>query len=392
MHQVSQPQCSESIRLQFPGLAVGKGWTEPEAKASCLAEAVERYSATFRGDSVRIRASFHALGDEAIHPLTLLNFSAAQYANRDEWNARHSPDHQVPEPFDECCEIEWTPVWSLTDSTRRYLPTPYCYLSYSDPENKPFCVADSNGCAAGNVIEEAILQGFLELVERDAAAIWWYNRVCRPGVEFDDFTSVPLRRVRPFFHQQGRDLHVLDITADFGIPVFVAVSADAAGGSIMFGLGAHLDARLALSRAIAELYQVVAGYYIRQDVSGEKLLFPDCDLEAWMESAKRDDQPYIIPEKATRELPSRNASLVNEDLLEEVRLCVSIAAKHNMETLLLDLTQPDLEFCAVRVVVPGLRHYRAQFGPGRLYDVPVALGWLKTPRREADLNPFPYPF
>jgi ribosomal protein S12 methylthiotransferase accessory factor len=39
--------------------------------------------------------------------------------------------------------------------------------------------------------------------------------------------------------------------------------------------------------------------------------------------------------------------------------------------------------------VPGLRHFWARFAPGRLYDVPVAMGWLERPVPEAELNPTP---
>jgi len=53
--------------------------------------------------------------------------------------------------------------------------------------------ADSNGCAAGNTLEEAIVQGFLELVERDAYAIWWYNRLQRPEVDLSQFNDSYLR-------------------------------------------------------------------------------------------------------------------------------------------------------------------------------------------------------
>jgi hypothetical protein len=45
----------------------------------------------------------------------------------------------------------------------------------------------SNGNAAGNTLEEAILQGFFELVERDAMALWWYNRLRKPGVAVETF-------------------------------------------------------------------------------------------------------------------------------------------------------------------------------------------------------------
>jgi ribosomal protein S12 methylthiotransferase accessory factor len=43
----------------------------------------------------------------------------------------------------------------------------------------------------------------------------------------------------------------------------------------------------------------------------------------------------------------------------------------------------------VKVIVPGLRHFWMRFAPGRLYDVPVKLGWRSTPLREEDVNPVP---
>ena len=58
--------------------------------------------------------------------------------------------------------------------TFQYLPTSILYFFY---QGSVAFLADSNGCAAGNTREEAIVPGFLELVERDAYAIWWYNRL-----------------------------------------------------------------------------------------------------------------------------------------------------------------------------------------------------------------------
>jgi ribosomal protein S12 methylthiotransferase accessory factor len=43
----------------------------------------------------------------------------------------------------------------------------------------------------------------------------------------------------------------------------------------------------------------------------------------------------------------------------------------------------------VKVVVPGMRHFWPRFAPGRLYHVPVQLGWLPRPTDEGDLNPIP---
>jgi ribosomal protein S12 methylthiotransferase accessory factor len=63
-----------------------------------------------------------------------------------------------------------------------------------------------------------------------------------------------------------------------------------------------------------------------------------------------------------------------------------------MEMLLVDLTRPDVNLHVVRVIVPGLAHFWPRFGTKRLFDVPVKMGWIKTPNLEKDLNPVPFYF
>ena len=119
---------------------------------------------------------------------------------------------------------------------------------------------NSNGCAAGNTLEEAIVQGFLELVERDAYAIWWYNRLPRPEVDLGQFDDSYIRDLRKQLAQTGRRLWVLDITSDLGIPTFIAITHWMQDGreNIEFGSGAHFDARIALMRALTELNQFLS--------------------------------------------------------------------------------------------------------------------------------------
>jgi ribosomal protein S12 methylthiotransferase accessory factor len=64
-------------------------------------------------------------------------------------------------------------------------------------------------------------------------------------------------------------------------------------------------------------------------------------------------------------------------------------AARGMEMLVMDQTRPDIGLPVAKVVVPGLRHFWARYAPGRLYDVPVALGWRPAPLDEAALNPVP---
>src|SRR5262249_19344884 len=185
--------------------------------------------------------------------------SESQYRERDARKAAGSGFGFIPVPFDPGAEIEWSPLWSLTRQEVRYLPTAFCYYDYPQPDERTYCVACSNGNAAGNTLEEAVLQGFLELVERDAVALWWYNRVRRPGVDLDSFTEPYLGRLAAFLRAHGRDFWALDLTADLGIPVFASVSRRTDGPleQIMFGFGAHLEARVALLRAVTEMNQML---------------------------------------------------------------------------------------------------------------------------------------
>jgi oxazoline/thiazoline synthase len=43
------------------------------------------------------------------------------------------------------------------------------------------------------------------------------------------------------------------------------------------------------------------------------------------------------------------------------------------------------------VLSPGLRHVHPRLAPGRLYDVPVELGWVSERQAEEQLNPTAFP-
>jgi oxazoline/thiazoline synthase len=69
--------------------------------------------------------------------------------------------------FDPSAEMDWSPVWSLRDERFKHVPTGLLYFFHDAPGDQGIS-ADTNGCAADNRVEEAIVHGFLELVERDA--------------------------------------------------------------------------------------------------------------------------------------------------------------------------------------------------------------------------------
>src|SRR5690606_5178828 len=112
---------------------------------------------------------------DAVHPNACALYSEAQF--RDRPHERTSTYTYVNDPLDEDAVIEWTPVWSLTERRHKYLPTGYLYYYYPRVQGQIYAWSDSNGNAAGSSLEDAIVQGAMELFERDAVAVWWYNRL-----------------------------------------------------------------------------------------------------------------------------------------------------------------------------------------------------------------------
>ncbi|MDZ8189406.1 MAG: TOMM precursor leader peptide-binding protein [Nostoc sp. ChiSLP02] len=381
------------LRQNIGGRSSGKGRTDIQAQASGFCEAIERYSGVFQGDEIRKKASYRQLKDKAIHPNACMNFSQQQYENREQWNVECQGWFQkVPEPFDVEKEIDWTPVWSLTQQEFKYLPTAYCYYGYP-ASLPPDCWADSNGCAAGNTFEEAILQGFMELVERDSVALWWYNRLQKPQIDLDSFNEPYFLTLKQYYHSIGRELWVLDITSDFNIPTFAAITRriNREVEDIILGYGTHFDAKIALSRALTEVNQILPNLLFTKDdgstqypTSGDRLAID------WWKTATLANQPYLIPDnKITAKVYTDYPQFASDDLLEDVKLCQQIVEKNGVEMLVLDQTRPDIGLRVAKVIIPGMRHLWKRLGSGRLYDVPVKMGWLKEPLTENQLNPFP---
>ncbi|MGJ7530331.1 TOMM precursor leader peptide-binding protein [Variovorax sp. GB1P17] len=349
-------------------VCLGKGMSTEQSRASALCEAVERYAAFYQGDEARVIAAASALDARCIPPQELARFSARQRAQPD----ANMPPHAVAAPALSAHDPAWwAPAWSLTFNERCYLPLSFCHAN-APAESQRHAIWTSNGSAAGNTLEEAILQGFLELVERDAAAIWWYGRIQRPAVDLGQLTAESLARIE---RSLGAPWHywVLDITHDFGIPVSAAVGRHRVTGDWAIGFGCSPDPVLACERALTEMGQLIAaGKTLSVAPSGDEEGVP----RFLMPAERRDAAPTRSPTVAA-----------HADIAEEINRCVGIASALGMETVVLDCSRPDIPLRTVKVVVPGLCHIWPELGNERLYQVPVAMGWRKTPLQEGELNP-----
>jgi ribosomal protein S12 methylthiotransferase accessory factor len=391
----------DDLRRNLRSSSAGKGASLIQAQASALGEALERFCAMSHPGLVYERDSLQSMqdryGDAVIHPNTVMLYSDKQFIERDLWNAKRSRFNRVPELLDPQLPIDWTPVWSISRERRCFLPSQLLMLGSLSQINKAdssppplIAMGCSNGNAAGNTLEEAVLQGFLELVERDSTAIWWYNRLSRPGIDLAGSADPWITQLLHDYSSIGREVWALDLTTDLGISTVVALSRDVNGSAerILMGLGCHLDPQIALQRALAEMNQMLG--IADAELDGPDDGLNDWETLTWLRSATLANQPYLqpdptVPNRRIEELPDHHTG----DLLCDIQHCCRTVEAQGMEVMVLDQTRAMVGLPVVKVVVPGLRHFWARYAPGRLYDVPVRMGQLSEPLPEEAMNPIP---
>ena len=108
----------------------------------------------------------------------------------------------------------------------------------------------------------------------------------------------------------------------------------------------------------------------------------------WWQMSSLTDHPHVIPTgiETTPEAHRHDWTL---DGKANVERALELVEREGMSMHVLNSTRPDVGLPVVKVMVPGMRHFWPRYAPGRLYDVPVKLGWLDRPMTEAELNPTP---
>lgn len=350
----------------FIQVCLGKGVSKEQSMASALCEAIERKNAQFVETNTAIKCRHVDLDSRAYGFEQLTFYSDNQFsafAQSDYSTALHKIEVK---PFDNS-EIHWQPTWSLSHSGTVYVPSVLCFANTPFAEDK-FGKWQSNGCAAGNNVEEAILQALFELIERDATAIWWYNKLERPSfdlTQLDPHYFNPLHQTLSLTHEYW----VLDLTIDTGIPVMAAIGRHKLSNGLIFGFGCHLRPEMAAQRALTELCQLIP---IR-DQNGAPFDFDAIEPER-----------YLFPNHQTAR--GEYALSPSLDIKEDILAIVEILKGMEFEVLALDYSRPPLPISTVKVFIPGFCHIWPQLGNKRLYETPVKLGWRNECLNEQTIN------
>jgi ribosomal protein S12 methylthiotransferase accessory factor len=329
----------------------GSGERLEDALASCLGEGVERLSQVERPGDAVLQCSCTAAAPQtppAVQRLieTLLQESPAGHNTPVAWVRGHAAGREVLVPAD----------WCLRSQTQGPLAIPGAALS--------------TGCAAGATFEAAAARALLEVVERDAVALWWIGgQRGKPLAGESPAMAAAVRLLGVLRQGSGeRASWLLDLTTDLGVPCVAALSVDAAGKGLACGFAARLTLEGAARAAILEMCQMELALLValaKRDERGDAAL-NQVDRRHLDRAARiaADRCALIHPMGApgASVLPACNGPG------EELEALLAQLAHHGIEAALVDLTRRDFGIPVVCAVAPQLQLFPCSLYVDRLQE------------------------
>ena len=385
--------------------AAGRTHSYTVSESTAILEGLERYCGLSpRGKRTMIHDSFRNLEDFALNPIEAGVHTKEQY----------SKEGFPFKPFNPNKSINW--VWGYSFLQERPILVPELLAYYSLGCGQGFVYETSNGCALGGSMEEAILHGILEVVERDAFMMTWYAQLPLPRLDplsaNDQELQLMVDRVRTV---AGYDLYFYNATMENGIPSVLALAKNRKqeGLNLICAAGSHLDPVRAVKSAIHELAAMMLTLDDKFETNKESYLrmLHDSSLVR-----KMDDHGmlYGLPqaEKYLHFLLDENRPLrtfveefkwmeKNADLTDDLQDILQVFRRLNLDVIVVDQSTPETKrnglYC-VKVLIPGMlpmtfgHHLTRVTGLERVLRVPFELGYVKRPLTLEQLNPHPHPF
>jgi len=301
--------------------------------------------------------------------------------------------------------IWWAEGRSLVSGRPIFVPAALVFVPYKGTsEDEWLGPGTSTGMACDATFARAVVNGLLEVIERDAFAIAWLNRLSRPRLIAAPGSPLGDELARIAARFRGR-ITFVDITTDIAVPTVLAVLDGRVRGERVVTVGAACRpsrveaARKALAEAVCDHLR------IRDELAAGGARFrpaPDfANVTEWLSHSLVYLDPALQPAldflTASRDaIPLDDANTPPDDDEPLLAWLVGELARAGEDVIVVDLTTRDaaaLGLRAVKAFVPGAvplppDHRYQPLGHRRLHEVPRRLG-LPQP---AELNPYPHPF
>ena len=304
---------------------MGKGASPDQAEASALMELAERFSFFYfmeNGDFP------WGIPSEAGNASMDFNLAAkAVYHPADDLDTARSVYELLPQ--------QWAWARNLTSGSEERVP-----LSWF------FAINEYNGPAAGNCLEEAVLQSLCEVIERHVCAVVTMEKRPTPAIDPASLTDPIAIELLGKFQQAGIKVYLKDFTCEMGVPTVAALCYDPdtfpGSSEIVYTAGTAPNPEKALIRALTEVAQLAGDF---QNSTSYK-------VSALPKFSGLDQADYVIDAAGTAPI-SALPDLSADDFRDEVINCVTALKERGFDVYTLDVTHPVLQVPAVYTIVPG---------------------------------------
>jgi ribosomal protein S12 methylthiotransferase accessory factor len=372
---------------------VGAGFDQGDpdgGRLIAIAEAAERYAAgDFLGETIRWARAAEL--DGAVVDLTSVPRCSAREL---------AVDGCPLAPIDPDATIRWVRGTDLATGQPTWIPAVMaCYRLRNPRPGERFWYRISTGYAVHTDPVEALVGGICEVIERDAVAVTWLQRLALP--------LVPVQRLSEFAaelldwcERHFVETYLFDATSDMAVPTVyclqIAEFDTVMRQAVSCGTGRTITA--AVDKALLEIMRYRLPASDSHQAPAEFRDFSDiADGAVFMgrpEMAPAFD--FLIAGAQLRATPQR--SPLPEAPVEALAAITRTLADRGMRAVAVDRTSAELAeagLTAVCVVIPELQpmsllplaQYRAH---PRLYEAPLLMGYPSA--AEEELNPWPQPF
>jgi ribosomal protein S12 methylthiotransferase accessory factor len=318
----------------------GKGSTEQRARISSIMEGFERCLAERQGLNTNIVSAISA-------PALVESYSKA----RENFSVLDPKSLLLPQPYDPQLLLEWVGAYDLLNGEEIFVSANAVYHPYDAPGRcQKLFLSNTNGLASGNVIEEAILHGLLEVIERDAISTAQFTRNLGKEIVLTEADGY-LYELAGKFKEAEIGLKVWLVPSDTGIPTVIAVTDDVKlkdPALLVMGAGSHLKPEIAVARAITEAAQsrVVQIQGAREDT----------DREGFIRSVGYDRLKRLNGfwfEEGEKISISEVEDMSGKSPAENIALILEKLRRFAERVLVVDLSREEVAVPVVRVIIPG---------------------------------------
>ena len=243
-------------QLTVPGTSfrsIGKGLTKEFAIASAYGELIERLQLGIIYGPTSMKDGDYAIEDSRfeMHPAKELLESHRDWYQRmsdllfDSTGERITPEQMLMQCATKDAMVSVTPYLELNTLEKVYFPTVLRKRIYG-----------SNGCAAGNTPEEALVQAISEIVERGHQLRTLKDGIALPNIPEEDLKKFEISyKIIEFVRNNGYKVIIKDASLETGFPVICACIIDSRTGRYHTHFGAHPVFEIALERSLTESFQ-----------------------------------------------------------------------------------------------------------------------------------------